>query len=142
MSETRLAQFSEIAALCRDDDPDFAVHVVEQLINWASNVGASDLHLNPMADCLEVRIRLDGVLHRAVILPNFAQIKIVILINVLVVFILTKLVPTVKISVWSFPGLTVEGLVLPPMGVSLILTYFISSLLLTFVVGFLKWLFK
>ncbi len=65
-----------------------------------------------------------------------------LVINVLVVFILTKLVPTVKISVWSFPGLTVEGLVLPPMGVSLILTYFISSLLLTFVVGFLKWLFK
>ncbi len=83
MSETRLAQFSEIAALCRDDDPDFAVHVVEQLINWASSLGASDLHLNPMADCLEVRIRLDGVLHRAGSLPNFAQRKIVTRIKVL-----------------------------------------------------------
>lgn len=77
MSEGSLVQFSDIVNLCREDDPDFAVHVVERLIGWASAAAASDLHVNPIADGLEVRIRLDGVLHRAGILPGFAQKKII-----------------------------------------------------------------
>jgi len=83
MSESTLAQFSEIAGLCREDDPDFAVHVVEQLIHWAGKLAASDVHLNPMADGLEVRIRLDGVLYRAGVFPGFALRKIVTRIKVL-----------------------------------------------------------
>ncbi|MGQ9564870.1 MAG: hypothetical protein ACUVQH_14975 [Thermogutta sp.] len=73
MSEGTLAQFSDIVSLCRENDPDFAVHLVERLINWPGTAAASDLHVNPMADGLEVRIRLDGVLHRTGILPDFAQ---------------------------------------------------------------------
>jgi len=77
MKEASLAQFAEIVALCQEDDPDFAVHVVGRLISWAGAIAASDLHINPLADGLEVRIRLDGVLHRAGILPGFAQRKVI-----------------------------------------------------------------
>lgn len=77
MATAGLSRFQEIAALCREDDPEFAVRVVSELLAWAEELEASDLHLNPMEKGLEVRVRLDGVLHRVGELPAFAQRKII-----------------------------------------------------------------
>lgn len=83
MSEALFARFQEIASHCRENDPDFAVEVVQNLLNWANELEASDLHLNPMAGGLEVRIRLAGVLHRVGVLPAFAQRRVVTRMKVL-----------------------------------------------------------
>lgn len=83
MSEARFTRFEEIVSLCREDDPEFAVRVVDELLSWAADLDASDLHLNPMEQGLEVRIRLDGVLHRVGMLPAFAQRKIITRVKVL-----------------------------------------------------------
>lgn len=43
-------------------DPSYATHFVEQLLSAAKDVKASDVHLQPVPDGLDVRWRLDGVL--------------------------------------------------------------------------------
>src|SRR3954453_19228722 len=47
----------------------YATEVVDLLIRAATDLGASDVHLQPTADGLEVRWRLDGVLHPVALLP-------------------------------------------------------------------------
>lgn len=47
----------------------FATEAVDLLLTAARGVGASDLHVQPTADGLEARWRIDGVLHSAARLP-------------------------------------------------------------------------
>ena len=44
-------------------DPRYATEVVERVLAEAQATGASDVHFQPGADALELRWRLDGVLH-------------------------------------------------------------------------------
>jgi len=83
MAETAFPRFENILASCDESDPEFAVRVVDELLKWAGELDASDLHLNPLEDGLEVRVRVDGVLHRAGILPAFAQRKVITRMKVL-----------------------------------------------------------
>ncbi len=50
----------------RSDD---AAPVVERLLDVSRRMGASDLHLQPTADGLQIRWRIDGVLHEVATLP-------------------------------------------------------------------------
>jgi type II secretory ATPase GspE/PulE/Tfp pilus assembly ATPase PilB-like protein len=50
-------------------DPQFAVQVVERLLAAGREARASDLHLQPTPDGLEVRWRIDGVLHPVATFP-------------------------------------------------------------------------
>ncbi len=43
-------------------DPQYAMQVVDRLLAAGRAAGASDLHLQPAADGLELRLRIDGVL--------------------------------------------------------------------------------
>src|SRR4051812_40660316 len=49
--------------------PRYATDAVDRILAEARAVGASDVHLQPTAEGVEVRWRLDGVLHHAAILP-------------------------------------------------------------------------
>src|SRR5688572_7233170 len=51
-------------------DPQFATDFVSAVIRTARDAGASDVHLDPTADALEVRWRLDGVLQPMVRMPR------------------------------------------------------------------------
>lgn len=42
---------------------DYAVEVVERMLALGQRLGASDLHLQPAAEGLELKVRIDGVLH-------------------------------------------------------------------------------
>ncbi len=42
---------------------DYAVDAVARMLDLGQRLGASDLHLQPAADGLELKVRLDGVLH-------------------------------------------------------------------------------
>ncbi|MFV2066935.1 MAG: GspE/PulE family protein [Pirellulales bacterium] len=44
-------------------DPDYAIRVVQGLLDMGREIGASDVHLQPTRDGLQLRWRLDGVLH-------------------------------------------------------------------------------
>ncbi len=46
-------------------DPQYAVQAVDRILAAGRRHGASDLHLQPTADGLELRLRLDGVLQPA-----------------------------------------------------------------------------
>lgn len=50
-------------------DPQYAVDVVDRLLAFGPSQHASDLHLQPVADGLEVKFRIDGVLQPAAMLP-------------------------------------------------------------------------
>lgn len=65
-----------------------------------------------------------------------------IVINIGVVFALTKLVSTVTISAWQFGGVKAYGYVIPAMQFTVIYTYVVVAVILTFIVSFLNWLTK
>src|SRR5581483_411547 len=46
------------------------VRTADLLLAQAVRDRASDIHLEPQADCLRVRLRIDGVLHEAMELPK------------------------------------------------------------------------
>ncbi|MFO0953177.1 MAG: GspE/PulE family protein [Isosphaeraceae bacterium] len=57
--------------------PEYATEVVDLLLQAVAEMGASDLHLQPVRDGLEVRWRVDGVLHPALVLPGTAGPRVV-----------------------------------------------------------------
>jgi general secretion pathway protein E len=58
-------------------DPGYATNVVSRLLEAAAEVGASDLHLQPTAEGLEVRWRIDGVLSLVAMLPPTVAAKVI-----------------------------------------------------------------
>ncbi len=59
------------------------VRMVSSLIDRAIEEGASDIHLEPAADKLRIRLRLDGVLHDIPSPPNHSQAHIISRIKIL-----------------------------------------------------------
>lgn len=62
-----------------------------------------------------------------------------IVINVGVVYALTRLVNTVKIQDWNFGGFTAYGFVIPSIHFTIVYTYIIVSVVLAAIVSFLNW---
>jgi general secretion pathway protein E len=63
--------------------PSYATDVVDRLLKAASALGASDVHMQPTADGLDVRWRIDGVLHPVAVLPAAVAPKVVARLKVL-----------------------------------------------------------
>lgn len=63
---------SRIAALsgAEDDDDGTVIRIVELIMNYAYQNGASDVHIEPREDEVIVRYRIDGILHDVVTLPR------------------------------------------------------------------------
>ena len=55
------------------------------------------------------------------------------LVNVVVIYILTIVVPEVTILPWTFPGLTWSGFVIPVFHLSYFLSLVVTSLIITFI---------
>ncbi|OHB72502.1 MAG: secretion protein, partial [Planctomycetes bacterium RBG_13_63_9] len=51
-------------------DPQYATQVVDWMLASGRAVGASDLHLQPAAEGLELKFRIDGVLRRVAVFPS------------------------------------------------------------------------
>lgn len=64
-------------------DPLFATAVVQRLLELGREHGASDLHLQPSIDGLELRFRIDGVLHAAGLFPPAVAPNVVARLKVL-----------------------------------------------------------
>src|SRR3954466_5136356 len=63
-------RFRREIALRDPGSPRFSVEVVELILAEARAAGASDVHLQPTADGLSMRWRIDGVLHEAGLVPR------------------------------------------------------------------------
>src|SRR5262249_52951046 len=63
--------------------PQYATEAVERILAEARAAGASDVHFQPGEDGLEVRWRLDGVLHQAALLPAAVAPNVVARLKVL-----------------------------------------------------------
>jgi type II secretory ATPase GspE/PulE/Tfp pilus assembly ATPase PilB-like protein len=61
----------------------YAAEAVDLILEAAAGVRASDVHVEPVADALVVRWRVDGVLHNAATLPVPAAAKVVARLKVL-----------------------------------------------------------
>lgn len=64
------------------------------------------------------------------------------IINVAILYLLTKLVPYVIVSKWHFPGFEYQGILLPASDLNQIMVFILVSFLLSFVVNFFVWLAK
>lgn len=64
------------------------------------------------------------------------------LINAIILYFLTILVPDISISEFIFKGFTFAGFVIPSLYINNFFTFVIASILLSFLVGFLRWLTK
>ena len=73
------SQFASLDA----NSPNYAVEVVERLLAQSRRVGASDVHLVPAADGLDVGFRMDGVLQAAARLPRTAAGNVIARLKVL-----------------------------------------------------------
>lgn len=67
---TSPGQFDSLLQRAASRDPQFATDFVSTLLRTARDAGASDVHIDPTSDALEVRWRLDGVLQPMVRLPH------------------------------------------------------------------------
>ncbi len=75
-----VSDVNELGALLTGPQPaeaDYATRVVDLLLPAAQQLGASDLHLQPAAGGLEVKLRIDGVLQTAALLPCEAGPRVV-----------------------------------------------------------------
>jgi general secretion pathway protein E len=73
----------EVLGKLEATDPRYATEVVERVLAEAQATGASDVHFQPGADALELRWRLDGVLHPIALLPAKVAPNIVARLKVL-----------------------------------------------------------
>ena len=65
------------------DATTYATDAVDMLLHAATSAGASDLHLLPMPEGLEIRCRVDGVLLPVAVLPASASAKVIARLKVL-----------------------------------------------------------
>jgi type II secretory ATPase GspE/PulE/Tfp pilus assembly ATPase PilB-like protein len=75
--------FQEALAAQTPGSPKYATEVVDVILAKAREVGASDVHLQPTADGLELRWRIDGVLQSAALLPLSAAPNVIARLKVL-----------------------------------------------------------
>jgi len=64
------------------------------------------------------------------------------LINAIILYLLTIFVPNISISAFIFKGFSFAGFVIPSLGINSFFAFVIASIMLSFIVGFLKWLTK
>jgi type II secretory ATPase GspE/PulE/Tfp pilus assembly ATPase PilB-like protein len=65
------------------DAPDYASATVDLLLDAARRAGATDIHLQPGAEALDVKFRIDGVLSAVARLPKSAAANVVARLKVL-----------------------------------------------------------
>lgn len=73
----------KLEAEVKDGAPKSIVNLVNHLIELAYHIKASDIHINPEAQSVRTRLRIDGVLQDEVALPKFIHPEIISRIKIL-----------------------------------------------------------
>jgi len=64
------------------------------------------------------------------------------IINAIILYLLTIFVPNISVSAFKFNGFSFWGFVIPQLSINNFFAFIIASILLSLIVGFLKWLIK
>lgn len=64
------------------------------------------------------------------------------LINAIILYLLTIIVPNISITAFAFKGFNFAGFIIPQLYVNNFFAFVIASIFLSFIVGALKWLIK
>lgn len=64
------------------------------------------------------------------------------LVNVLMLYLLTLLVPKIEIEAFDFPRFTYQGFIIPALSISRFYCAILASFLISIISGFLHWLAK
>jgi type II secretory ATPase GspE/PulE/Tfp pilus assembly ATPase PilB-like protein len=75
--------FDQLLAATANGQPTPVANIVETLIEYGIDAGASDIHVEPLREATIVRFRIDGVLHDEVRLPKAMHAQIIARIKVL-----------------------------------------------------------
>jgi putative membrane protein len=62
------------------------------------------------------------------------------LINAIILYLLTILVPAISVTGFVFKGLSFWGFIVPGFAINTFFAYIIASILISLILGFLKWL--
>jgi len=62
------------------------------------------------------------------------------LVNVLALYLVTLVVPQLKISAFLFPGFNYQGFIIPPVYLAIFWVLVIASFLISLITGFFLWL--
>ncbi len=62
-----------------------------------------------------------------------------LVINAAVVYGLTRLVPSVSLESWRFPGYSYNGIIIPALDVSVMYSYIVVAIVITLTVSVLNW---
>ena len=66
-----------VAALTETSPGSSVVPLVEHILEYAQAARASDVHINPLQDSVEVRFRIDGVLESVLVLPLLSHHEVI-----------------------------------------------------------------
>lgn len=64
------------------------------------------------------------------------------LINVITLYLLTLIVPDLKVSAFTFPGFSYQGFTIPTLELNIVYTYILASFTLSLITSLLRWLTK
>ena len=64
------------------------------------------------------------------------------MVNVLMIFLLTKFVPQLIVKSWNFQGITIEGYSLPALEFNVLMTFVAASFVIAFATELLNWLIR
>lgn len=64
------------------------------------------------------------------------------LINAVILYLLTIFVPDISITAFNFKGFSFMGFIVPQLSINTFFAFIVTSFLLSFIVGLLKWLIK
>lgn len=62
------------------------------------------------------------------------------IVNVLMLYLLTKIVTEMQIKEWLFSGMNIDGFIIPSYNFNILMTFIVTSFVIALVSNFLHWL--
>ena len=121
----------------------FALWLTPNLIGGIKIVGDWQTYIISSAALSLIFLFVKPVLRLFLLPVNLLSLGLLSwVVNVAILYLLTLIIPQIKISDWNFPGISYEGFVIPSYYFNQIATFVIVSLILSFIINFLVWISK
>lgn len=121
----------------------FALWFVPQVMGGFQLEGDGQTYLAGAAVLAFIYIFIKPLLKLFFLPINFLSLGLLSwLVNVAVLYLLTMIVPQVRIAAWSFPGLAYQGFTVPAYHLNQTANFILVSFVLSFIVNFLSWISK
>lgn len=121
----------------------FALWLTSKLVQGFSYGGSNETLVGAAAAFTAINLFVRPILRLFFLPLNLLTLGLFSwVVNVLVLYILTLIIPAIKITAFDFPGFSWQGLILPTMHFNLLFAFVVSSFVISFISSFLNWLAK